>query len=68
MYKSAKNADFDRHEMTIYEEVAKMPPFHRKTLVLVGKDTCVKEYRFLKKLLLRKSGTGRVKKKFHYVI
>ena len=33
--------------MTIYEEVAKMPPFHRKTLVLVGKDTSVKEYRFL---------------------
>ena len=24
--------------MTVYEEVAKMPPFHRKTLVLVGKD------------------------------
>lgn len=50
--------DFDKHEMTIYEEVAKMPPFHRKTLVLVGKDTSVKEYRFLlkvKKLLLRKS-------------
>lgn len=22
--------------MTIYEEVARMPPFHRKTLVLVG--------------------------------
>lgn len=36
MYKSVKNADFDKHEMTIYEEVAKMPPFHRKTLVLVG--------------------------------
>ena len=36
--------DFDRHEMTIYEEVAKMPPFHRKTLVLVGKETSVKEY------------------------
>lgn len=50
--------DFDRHEMTIYEEVAKMPPFHRKTLVLVGKDISVKEYRFLlilKELLLRKS-------------
>ena len=31
--------DFDRHEMIIYEEVAKMPPFHRKTLVLVGKYT-----------------------------
>lgn len=36
MYKSAKNADYDRHEMSVYEEVAKMPPFHRKTLVLVG--------------------------------
>ena len=24
--------------MTVYEEVAKMPPFHRKTLVLVGED------------------------------
>ena len=47
--------DFDRHEMTIYEEVTKMPPFNRKTLVLVGKDTSVKEYRFLltlKKLLI----------------
>lgn len=31
--------DFDKHEMIIYEEVAKMPPFHRKTLVLVGKYT-----------------------------
>ncbi|XP_068751720.1 protein PALS2-like [Montipora capricornis] len=36
MYKSAKNADFDKHEMLVYEEVAKMPPFHRKTLVIVG--------------------------------
>ncbi|XP_073230493.1 protein PALS2-like [Porites lutea] len=36
MYKSAKNADFDKHEMTVYEEVARMPPFKRKTLVLVG--------------------------------
>jgi len=36
--------------MTIYEEVAKMPPFHRKTLVLVGKYTSVKEYRFLLKV------------------
>jgi len=25
--------------MIIYEEVAKMPPFHRKTLVLVGTYT-----------------------------
>ncbi|XP_015757135.1 PREDICTED: MAGUK p55 subfamily member 2-like [Acropora digitifera] len=28
--------DFDKHEMLVYEEVARMPPFHRKTLVLVG--------------------------------
>jgi len=30
--------DFDKHEMTVYEEVARMPPFKRKTLVLVGKS------------------------------
>ena len=28
--------EFDRHELQIYEEVAKMPPFQRKTLVLIG--------------------------------
>lgn len=28
--------EFDRHEIQIYEEVAKMPPFQRKTLVLIG--------------------------------
>ena len=28
--------DLEKHEMTIYEEVAKMPPFQRKTLVLIG--------------------------------
>ncbi|XP_036395247.1 MAGUK p55 subfamily member 6a isoform X1 [Megalops cyprinoides] len=36
MYLTAKNAEFDRHELQIYEEVAKMPPFQRKTLVLIG--------------------------------
>uniref|UniRef100_A0A8C4X097 Membrane palmitoylated protein 2 n=1 Tax=Eptatretus burgeri TaxID=7764 RepID=A0A8C4X097_EPTBU len=36
MYLSTKNAEFDRHEILIYEEVAKMPPFQRKTLVLIG--------------------------------
>ncbi|KAJ7407213.1 MAGUK p55 subfamily member 6 [Pitangus sulphuratus] len=30
------NSEFDRHEIQIYEEVAKMPPFQRKTLVLIG--------------------------------
>lgn len=28
--------DFDRHELLIYEEVAKVPPFRRKTLILMG--------------------------------
>ncbi|XP_066554870.1 MAGUK p55 subfamily member 2b [Amia ocellicauda] len=36
MYLTTKNAEFDRHELLIYEEVAKMPPFRRKTLVLIG--------------------------------
>ncbi|XP_049331949.1 MAGUK p55 subfamily member 6b isoform X1 [Astyanax mexicanus] len=36
MYLTAKNAEFDRHELQIYEEVACMPPFQRKTLVLIG--------------------------------
>ncbi|XP_058533986.1 protein PALS2 isoform X4 [Ochotona princeps] len=36
MYLTTRNAEFDRHEMQIYEEVAKMPPFQRRTLVLIG--------------------------------
>ncbi|KAL2083829.1 hypothetical protein ACEWY4_019347 [Coilia grayii] len=36
MYLTARNAEFDRHELLIYEEVARMPPFQRKTLVLIG--------------------------------
>nr|XP_046255572.1 MAGUK p55 subfamily member 6a isoform X1 [Scatophagus argus]XP_046255573.1 MAGUK p55 subfamily member 6a isoform X1 [Scatophagus argus]XP_046255574.1 MAGUK p55 subfamily member 6a isoform X1 [Scatophagus argus] len=36
MYLISKNAEFDRYELQIYEEVAKMPPFQRKTLVLIG--------------------------------
>ncbi|CAG2217790.1 Peripheral plasma membrane protein CASK,MAGUK p55 subfamily member 2,MAGUK p55 subfamily member 6,55 kDa erythrocyte membrane protein [Mytilus edulis] len=35
-YTSSKNKEFDKCEITIYEEVTKMPPFQRKTLVLVG--------------------------------
>ena len=30
------DTEFDRRELAIYEEVARMPPFQRKTLVLVG--------------------------------
>ncbi|XP_062451678.1 MAGUK p55 subfamily member 2 isoform X2 [Rhea pennata] len=36
MYVTTKNAEFDRHELLIYEEVARVPPFGRKTLVLLG--------------------------------
>ncbi|XP_041844768.1 MAGUK p55 subfamily member 6a [Melanotaenia boesemani] len=36
MYLTSKNAEFDRYELQIYEEVARMPPFQRKTLVLIG--------------------------------
>ncbi|KAG5843138.1 hypothetical protein ANANG_G00185290 [Anguilla anguilla] len=36
MYLTARNAEFDRHELQIYEELARMPPFQRKTLVLIG--------------------------------
>ncbi|XP_073722770.1 MAGUK p55 subfamily member 2b isoform X2 [Misgurnus anguillicaudatus] len=36
MYLTTKNAEFDRHELRIYEEVAKVPPFRRKTMVLIG--------------------------------
>uniref|UniRef100_A0A4W4EKA6 Membrane protein, palmitoylated 2a (MAGUK p55 subfamily member 2) n=1 Tax=Electrophorus electricus TaxID=8005 RepID=A0A4W4EKA6_ELEEL len=36
MYLTTKNAEFDRHELLIYEEVARVPPFRRKTLVLIG--------------------------------
>ncbi|TRY65380.1 hypothetical protein DNTS_013781 [Danionella cerebrum] len=36
MYLTTKNADFDRHELPLYEEVAKVPPFRRKTLILIG--------------------------------
>ncbi|XP_062841018.1 MAGUK p55 subfamily member 2a [Trichomycterus rosablanca] len=36
MYLTTKNAVFDAHELMIYEEVARVPPFRRRTLVLIG--------------------------------
>ncbi|XP_055684843.1 protein PALS2 isoform X2 [Lutzomyia longipalpis] len=36
MYKSKSNNDFDKADLIFYEEVTKMPPFQRRTLVLVG--------------------------------
>ncbi|XP_078140836.1 MAGUK p55 subfamily member 2a isoform X2 [Centroberyx gerrardi] len=52
MYLTTKNAEFDRHELLIYEEVAKVPPFKRKTLVLIGAQG-VGRRRLKNKLLLR---------------
>ncbi|XP_065080151.1 protein PALS2 isoform X2 [Ochlerotatus camptorhynchus] len=36
MYKTKQNNDFDKADLMLYEEVTKMPPFKRKTLVLIG--------------------------------
>ncbi|XP_033207773.1 MAGUK p55 subfamily member 6 isoform X3 [Belonocnema kinseyi] len=36
MYESKSNGEFDAAELLLYEEVARMPPFRRKTLALVG--------------------------------
>ena len=35
-YNVKKNLEFDKAELTLYEAVEKMPPFSRKTLVLVS--------------------------------
>uniref|UniRef100_A0A3Q2PWJ1 MAGUK p55 scaffold protein 2a n=1 Tax=Fundulus heteroclitus TaxID=8078 RepID=A0A3Q2PWJ1_FUNHE len=52
MYVTTRNAEFDRHEILLYEEVAKLPPFKRKTLVLIGAQG-VGRRRLKAKLLLR---------------
>lgn len=36
LYKTKENADYDKADLVLYEEVTRMPPFKRKTLVLVG--------------------------------
>ncbi|XP_074025435.1 MAGUK p55 subfamily member vari isoform X2 [Leptinotarsa decemlineata] len=36
IYQSKSSADFDKAELLLYEEVTRMPPFKRKTLVLIG--------------------------------
>ncbi|KAK8389162.1 hypothetical protein O3P69_020855 [Scylla paramamosain] len=36
MFSTKKSMDYDQAELILYEEVARMPPFMRKTLVLVG--------------------------------
>ena len=36
MFKATDSSQFDRNDILIYDEVARMPPFNRKTLVLIG--------------------------------
>lgn len=36
LYKTKENAEYDKADLVLYEEVTRMPPFKRKTLVLVG--------------------------------
>ncbi|XP_035905260.1 MAGUK p55 subfamily member 6 isoform X2 [Anopheles stephensi] len=36
LYKTKQNGEFDKADLMLYEEVTKMPPFKRKTLVLIG--------------------------------
>ncbi|KAF5308813.1 hypothetical protein FQR65_LT06046 [Abscondita terminalis] len=36
IYQSKSSSDFDKAELILYEEVTRMPPFKRKTLVLIG--------------------------------
>ena len=54
MYSTQKNADYDRHSVPIYEELARMPPFQRKTMVLVGSDSTGKDS-LVSKLLTKDS-------------
>ncbi|XP_072181026.1 protein PALS2-like [Diadema setosum] len=35
-YETRKNHQFDRSDIVIYEEVQEMPPFQRKTIILLG--------------------------------
>ena len=36
MYRSKQNNEFDKAELVLYEEVARMPPFQRKVLCLIS--------------------------------
>lgn len=49
---SLPSSEFDRHEILLYEEVAKVPAFKRKTLILIGAQG-VGRRRLMNKLLLR---------------
>ena len=44
LYTSKRNAEFDPNDISVFEEVVKMPPFKRKTLVLIGAQVCFIDY------------------------
>lgn len=52
LFSFLSGSEFDRHEILLYEEVAKVPPFKRKTLILIGAQG-VGRRRLKNKLLLR---------------
>ena len=38
MYQIKSSVELDKAELLLYEEVTRMPPFRRKTLVLIGSE------------------------------
>lgn len=50
VYQTRTSGNFDKNELLLYEEVTKMPPFKRKTLVLIG--TQEKQKKLLKNALV----------------
>lgn len=54
-YAANKTTDIDQHELNLYEEVAKMPPFQRKTLALIGAQG-VGRRSLISKLVLNEPG------------
>ena len=38
MYQIKSSVDLDKAELLLYEEVTRMPPFRRKSLVLIGSE------------------------------
>lgn len=58
LYQSKSNNDFDKAELLLYEEVTRMPPFKRKTLVLIGPQGVGR--RTLKNRLVNSDRSGEV--------
>jgi len=46
-YLAKHNALFDQLDLVTYEEVVRLPAFHRKTLVLLGENFSTKFFYFI---------------------